>query len=107
RGGGRGTAGAGGAPPAGPARSRAPAAVRARPASPAARPPCARRAFAEGRPVSGAMVLRMRGVLKTAVAQALCWSRADALIGRLAEAHSQPLVVGYHRVVDGFGAAAA
>jgi len=57
--------------------------------------------------VSGAMVLRMRGVLKTAVAQALCWSRADALIGRLAEAHSQPLVVGYHRVVEDFEASAS
>ena len=49
---------------------------------------------------------RVRGLVKSAVAQALSWSRADALIGLLATAGDGPVVIGYHRVVDDFRAAA-
>ena len=49
---------------------------------------------------------RVRGLVKTAVAHALSWSGADALIGSLADTGSSPVVIGYHRVVDDFDAAA-
>ena len=42
---------------------------------------------------------RVRSVVKTALAQALSWSGADALIGSLADPGASSVVIGYHRVV--------
>lgn len=50
---------------------------------------------------------RVRRLVKTALAQALSSRHADALIGRLADARTQPVVIGYHRVVEDFAAASA
>jgi peptidoglycan/xylan/chitin deacetylase (PgdA/CDA1 family) len=50
---------------------------------------------------------RVRSVVKTALAQALSWSGADALIGSLADtAGASSVVIGYHRVVEDFRSAA-
>ena len=48
----------------------------------------------------------VRGLAKTVVARALSWSRADALLGRLSDTGPTPVVLGYHRVVEDFDAAA-
>jgi peptidoglycan/xylan/chitin deacetylase (PgdA/CDA1 family) len=45
---------------------------------------------------------RIRGLVKTNVARALVWTRADALLGAIADPARTALVVGYHRVVDDF-----
>ncbi|HEV8441366.1 MAG TPA: polysaccharide deacetylase family protein [Methylomirabilota bacterium] len=44
----------------------------------------------------------LRGRLKSGAAAALSSTGADALIGRLADARTLPVVLGYHRVVDDF-----
>lgn len=44
------------------------------------------------------------GVVKAAVAGALHWTRADALIGALTGSKRLPLVITYHRVVEHFAA---
>lgn len=49
---------------------------------------------------------RVRTVVKTALAQALSWSGADALIGSLADTGASSVVIGYHRVVEDFTSAA-
>jgi len=49
---------------------------------------------------------RTRSVVKTALAMALSWSRADALIGSLADTGGSSVVIGYHRVVEDFTSAA-
>jgi peptidoglycan/xylan/chitin deacetylase (PgdA/CDA1 family) len=49
---------------------------------------------------------RARSVVKTALAMALSWSRADALIGSLADTGGSSVVIGYHRVVEDFSSAA-
>ena len=49
---------------------------------------------------------RARSVVKTALAKALSWSRADALIGSLADTGGSSVVIGYHRVVEDFRSAA-
>ena len=49
---------------------------------------------------------RARSVVKTALARALSWSRADALIGSLADTGGSSVVIGYHRVVEDFTSAA-
>jgi hypothetical protein len=49
---------------------------------------------------------RVRTVVKTALAQALSWSGADALIGSLADTGASAVVIGYHRVVEDFSSAA-
>ena len=49
---------------------------------------------------------RARSVVKTALAKALSWSRADALIGSLADTGGSSVVIGYHRVVEDFTSAA-
>jgi peptidoglycan/xylan/chitin deacetylase (PgdA/CDA1 family) len=64
-----------------------------------AAPPVADRAKTRG-------LVKARGVVKTAVAHALAWSHADALIGMLADTGRSPIVIGYHRVVEDFDAAA-
>jgi peptidoglycan/xylan/chitin deacetylase (PgdA/CDA1 family) len=46
--------------------------------------------------------LGVRGLLKTSVARALFWTRADALVGALADPAWKTLVLGYHRVVEDF-----
>jgi peptidoglycan/xylan/chitin deacetylase (PgdA/CDA1 family) len=46
--------------------------------------------------------LRVRSLVKTSVARALCWTRADVLLGALADSARNTLVLGYHRVVDDF-----
>ena len=51
-------------------------------------------------------LVKVRGLVKTAVARALSWSRADALIGMLSDTGTSPIVLGYHRVVEDFDAAA-
>jgi peptidoglycan/xylan/chitin deacetylase (PgdA/CDA1 family) len=49
---------------------------------------------------------RLRGLVKTGLAHALSWMRADRFIGSLADSRTLPVVVGYHRVVENFAAAA-
>jgi len=49
---------------------------------------------------------RVRSVVKTALARALSWSGADALIGSIADTGASSVVLGYHRVVEDFSAAA-
>ena len=49
---------------------------------------------------------RLRGLVKSAAARALSRSGADALIGAIAGSASGSVVLGYHRVVDDFAAAA-
>ena len=49
---------------------------------------------------------RVRSVVKTALAHALSWSGADALIGSLTDTGASSVVIGYHRVVEDFGSAA-
>jgi peptidoglycan/xylan/chitin deacetylase (PgdA/CDA1 family) len=49
---------------------------------------------------------RTRSVVKTALAMALSWSRADALIGSLADTGGSSVVIGYHRIVEDFRSAA-
>ena len=46
--------------------------------------------------------LKVRGLVKTGLARALCWTRADALLGAFADPAQTTLVVGYHRVVEDF-----
>ena len=56
--------------------------------------------------MSAAGTPRARSVVKTALAKALSWSRADALIGSLADTGGSSVVIGYHRVVEDFSSAA-
>ena len=43
-----------------------------------------------------------RNLVKSGLARALFWTRADALLGALVDAPRTPVVLGYHRVVDDF-----
>lgn len=48
-----------------------------------------------------------RGLIKTGIGSALHWVGADRLLALRAKIRKVPLVIGYHRVVDDFHAAAA
>ncbi len=52
-------------------------------------------------------VSRWRGLIKTGIGSALHWTGADRLLALRASVRRMPLVVGYHRVVEDFRAAAA
>ena len=49
----------------------------------------------------------LRGLVKTGVASTLHWTGTDGLFARRASIKHMPLVIGYHRVVEDFRAAAA
>lgn len=48
----------------------------------------------------------LRGLIKTGIASTLHWTGADSLYSRHANVKYMPLVIGYHRVVEDFHAAA-
>jgi peptidoglycan/xylan/chitin deacetylase (PgdA/CDA1 family) len=56
--------------------------------------------------VLDADALRARRLVKTGAASALAWAGADTLIASVTGARKLPVVLGYHRVVESFAAAA-
>src|SRR6266481_4969387 len=48
-----------------------------------------------------------RKLIKTGVGSALHWLGADSLLARRSQMRHMPLILGYHRVVEDFRAAAA